>query len=552
MNDIPNLEELVAQISQLPPEGLEEIARQAQNAREGKKWIPSVGPQLEAYESQADVMLYGGEPGGGKSQLGLGLAFNLHKRSLILRRQYTDLSGLIDDAIKINGSRSGFNGQPPPRLTLDQDKFIDFGACTRVGDEQHWMGKAHDLIVFDEATQFAYQQVRFLMGWLRHEDHKQRTRVVLPTNPPLTAEGLWVIKMFAPWLDDRYPKPAVPGELRWVISDEDGNDRWVDGPEGVMVKGRIVKPTSRTFIPSSTSDNPYYAGGDYQSRLDAMIEPHRSILLGKFKTSFRDQPNQVIPTEWIKLAQERWRPRPPLGVPMCAMGVDCSGGGHDPMTIAWRHDGWFAPIIEIPAKEIPQDRAGSWSAGQILSYRRDNAIVVVDLGGGYGGPTYEHLISQLDTEFIRGFKGGEKTPRRSSDKTLRFSSKRAAAYWRFREALDPGQPGGSPIALPDDPTLVADLSAPTFMPVPNGIEVEPKGVPQGESIWKGSKGVAQRLGRSPDRGDAVVMAWFEGPTEKTHAVDWMEGRPDQRIGGKRRPQVIVARQPLTAKLRRYH
>jgi hypothetical protein len=71
--------------------------------------------------------------------------------------------------------------------------FIDFGACARVGDEQHWMGKAHDLIVPDEGTQFAYVQIRFLMGWLRHEDPKQRTRVLMPTNPPLSAEGLWVL-----------------------------------------------------------------------------------------------------------------------------------------------------------------------------------------------------------------------------------------------------------------------------------------------------------------------------------------------------------------------
>jgi hypothetical protein len=69
----------------------------------------------------------------------------------------------------------------------------------------------------------------------------------------------------------------------------------------------------------------------------------------------------------------------------------------------------------------------------------------------------------------------------------------------FREALDPGQPGGSPIALPPDPKLVADLTAPTFEVTPNGIKAEPK------------EKVCERLGRSTDRGDAVVMAWFEGP-----------------------------------------
>jgi hypothetical protein len=54
-------------------------------------------------------------------------------------------------------------------------------------------------------------------------------RTVLATNPPLSPEGMWVIEMFAPWLDPQYAHPAKPGELRWVISDDDGNDSWVEG-----------------------------------------------------------------------------------------------------------------------------------------------------------------------------------------------------------------------------------------------------------------------------------------------------------------------------------
>lgn len=511
-----------------------------QYVKRSRRWVANPGKQTDAYFSEADVMLFGGEPGGGKSQLGLGLAFNAHHRTLILRRQYTDLSGLIDDAIKINGSRTGFNGQPPPRLTLSNDQFIDFGACARVGDEQHWMGKAHDLIVFDEGTQFAEVQIRFLMGWLRHEDSNQRTRVLIPTNPPLSADGVWVNSMFAPWLDDRYPYPAETGELRWVVTDDLGKDIWVsdqhDAREVVVAgKRKLVYPKSRTFIPSSVDDNPYYAKGSYRSTLDAMAEPHRSILLGKFKTSFKDQSNQVIPTAWVKAAQERWTPEPPKDVPMCAVGVDCSGGGTDPMIIAARYDGWYAPMVEEKAENIPMDRSGAYCSGIVVGYRRDRALVVVDLGGGYGGPTYEHL--KANDVPVNGFRGAEATRRRSVDGNLHFTNKRGAALWLFREALDPGQPGGSPIALPDDPVLVADLTAPTFEPTPNGIKVESK------------EKVCERLGRSTDRGDAVVMAWFEGPKETTAALEWAEqAQVAQFRRGVRVPQVVGSgRQPLTAR-----
>jgi hypothetical protein len=495
------------------------------------RWIPNPGPQTEAYFSKADVLLYGGEPGGGKSQLILGLAFNEHERSLIMRRQYGDLDRLVEDALTIHGSREGFNGSPPPKLKVSDRQIIDFAAANRVGDEHGQMGKGRDLIGIDEATHFAEGQIRFLMGWNRTDNPNQRCRTVLATNPPLTAEGLWVIKMFAPWLDPQYPNPAKPGELRWVVSDDDGKDRWVDGPGKYEVivagKEKMVEATSRTYIPASVKDNPFYVASGYEKQLDAMPEPYRSLLMGGFRTAFRDQDRQVIPTAWVLEAQKRWTKRPPEGVPMCAMGVDCSGGGEDPMTIAIRHDGWFAPLVEVPAKSIPMDRSGAYCGGIVLSYRRDKAIVVVDLGGGYGGPTYEHLAAnEID---VRGYKGAESTPRRSRDKMLRFTNKRSAAYWQFREALDPGQPGGSPIALPDDPTLLADLTAPTFDTTPNGLKLEPK------------EDVAERIGRSPDRGDATVMAWFEGPKEVTHALEWADARQQKAMRGQR-PSVVMGRQ----------
>jgi len=537
------LDDILKRLGALPYDELVKVAKDTSSARKlagMDKWIPTVGPQADAFGSGADVLLFGGEPGGGKSNLALGLAFTQHKRSLILRRQYTDLTGLIDDAIKIHGSRNGFNGSPPPRLTIGEDQFIDFGACARVGDEHHWMGRPHDLIVPDEATQFAEMQIRFLMGWLRHEDPKQRVRVLMPTNPPLTAEGLWVLQMFAPWLDDRYPDPAKPGELRWVITDEYGKDTWVDGPNDVreiIVGGRakIVKPLSRSFIPSSVDDNPYYAAGSYRSNLDAMAEPHRSILLGRFKTTFKDQPNQVIPTAWVKEAQQRWTRKPPDDIPMCSIGVDCSGGGEDPMVIAPRHDGWFAPLVSVDGKDIPMDRSGAHCSGIIVSYRRDNALVIVDLGGGYGGPTYEHL--KANGVDVKGFKGAEKTNRRSKDKKLAFPNKRSAALWLFREALDPGQPGGSQVMLPDDPVLLADLTAPTFEPTATGIRVESK------------EDVKDRLGRSPDKGDAVIMSWWEGPKAESASLDWIE-HSEFRRGLQRRPVIIGGRrQPMTARMR---
>lgn len=542
------LDELLERVNGLSPEGRAALAKEiaAAEKAQGLKWTPNPGPQTDAYFSKADVLLYGGEPGGGKSQLILGLAFNEHQKTLIMRREYGDLDGIINDALKIHGSRDGFNGSPPPKLRISDKRLISFAAAHRIGDEQGQMGKGRDLIGIDEATHFAESQVRFLMGWNRTDDPGQRCRVVLATNPPLSAEGLWVISMFAPWLDPQYPDPAKPGELRWVVSDEDGRDCWVAGPgeyETVVAgQKKTVQALSRTYIPASVKDNPYYVASGYEKQLDGLPEPLRSLLMGGFRTAFRDAPGQIIPTAWVQEAQKRWSPNPPrvqnrngqmVQVPMCAIGVDASGGSDDPMIIAPRHDGWYAELVEIPGKDIPMNRAGSYCAGRVIGYRRDKALVVLDMGGGYGGPMYEHFSSN-DVE-VAAYRGAEGTARRSIDGSLKFVNKRSAALWLFREALDPGQPGGSPIALPQDPVLVADLTAPTFEVTPNGIKAEPK------------EKVCERLGRSTDRGDAVVMAWFEGERRSTSAMDWMNLEEGRR-GPQRSCQVVSGTRPaLTAR-----
>lgn len=491
------LDEILSCLQQLPPKQLAQVVKETLAATQGMKWIPSPGPQTHGYHSEADIVLFGGEPGGGKTALIVGAAFNCHERALIMRRQYTDLDSIIDYALSVHGSRDGYNGSPPPRLT-HASGVIDFGAAAKIGDEQHWMGRPHDLLGIDEATQFTAKQIRFLRGWLRSTNPKQRVRTILATNPPLSADGLWVFEMFAPWINPQFPNPARPGVLRWAVFGDDDKPVWVDGPGEYEIDGRTLSAESLTFIPSKLTDNPYYDAKDYQKRLDALPAEVRNILLGGFRTSFRDQEMQVCPTAWVQAAQDRWTPNPPDSVPMCSMGIDASGGGNDPMVIAPRHDGWYAKLIRIEGKEIPPDRPGKHCAGLVVSHRRDNATMVIDMGGGYGGPMYEQLIENFERKEIVAYKGAESSSARTKEKQLGFWNTRSAALWQFREALDPSQPGGSPIALPPSPTLMADLTAATFEVTPRGIKVESK------------EDVCARIGRSTDEGDAVIMAWLGG------------------------------------------
>lgn len=505
------LDDVIRRLGALPEEEREVIEREADAVVGDVNWLPNPGPQTEAFFCKADILLYGGQGGGGKTDLGLGLAFTAFERSLIMRRQYVNLTGIIDRAIKIHGSNRGVNRSPPPAIRTDDGRLIQFAGQQRLGDEQDWQGIPFQFKYFDEATQFLEQQVRFHMGWMRDAEQGRRTRVVLGTNPPVTADGDWIIGMFRPWLDVTHHNPAKAGELRWYITDREGREIEVDeadvgrdeyGRRPVQRDGQVFFAKSRTFIPAALGDNPFLVNTNYRAELDALPEPIRSAVRdGNFMAARADADWQVIPTQWIIEAQARWKEDGWKDWNMTCLGFDPAGGGADAAELMYRHGPWFSDPITVQGEATAD---GSAAAATIVKYRRDGAPVVVDVGGGYGGA----VTLRLDDNNIpyQGFNGASATGQKTVDRQLGFHNLRAEAWWRMREALDPDQEGGSHIALPPSPELRADLAAPTYTVGPRGILLEPKDK------------LRERLGRSPGKGDACVMAWAFGQEFVTRAV----------------------------------
>ena len=522
MND---LDAILQRIQGLPEDEQEELKKLAIEGTKDQLWVPNPGPQSEAFFCEADELFYGGQAGGGKSALACGLAVTEHQRSLILRRINKDAKKLAESELlgKIfDGDRSGWNGTDLKWKQANQS--IEFGGCEMEEDKQRYKGDPHDLIVFDEVTDFLKSQYEFITIWNRSTTSGQRCRVVATGNPPTTAEGLWVIEHWAAWLDPKHPNPAKYGELRYYVRDESGREIEVDGKGPHQIGGKDVYAKSRTFIPAKLSDNPDLASdGEYERVLDALPKELRDAYRdGRFDAGLKDNPWQMIPTEWVLEAQERWTDKPPEGIPMCAMGVDVAQGGDDNNVISIRHDGWFSELTVIPGKETP---LGTDVSGVVIAHRRDNPVVIVDCGGGYGGTVYKHLKENGIP--VAPYKGAEESRRRTKDNQLRFSNRRTQVWWQLREALDPAQPGGSSIALPPDSRLLSDLTAPTYQVVKQGIVMEPK------------KDLIKRLGRSTDYGDAVSMCWSEGGRMSSDHKQW-----SKRIGGMtgRAPQVVMGHQ----------
>lgn len=487
--DLKALESVIAKLSAEDRAQLVDLAA----GELAKPFRPNPGPQTMALESLADILLYGGQAGGGKSALEVGCAANDHHSGIIFRREATQLDGLIQFSKEILGDHGEFVGGNENRWKLKDGRQIKFAGLKQPDDWRKHAGTARDYMAFDEAGEFLKEQIFSLIGWLRTTKEGQRCRVILGSNPPRGGSGAWMIEEFAPWLDPYFPKPAKPGELRWTIVVE-GVTHWVDGPGIHERNGEQYEALSRTFIPASLDDNPYIDKA-YRAKLQQLPEPLRSQLLyGDFLAGRTDDEWQVIPQDWVKQAQARWTPNGFKGLKMTALGVDVAQGGADQSIVAPRYGTWWAPLVVKPGSETPD---GPSIGAMVFAARRDGAGVIVDVGGGYGGGAVTFLKD--NGVAVAGFNASNAVSSRTADKSFGFKNKRAEAWWRFREALDPGQEGGSPVALPPDPLLLADLVAPHWKPVGKGeIQIEAK------------EDVKARLGRSPDRADAVVMSWADG------------------------------------------
>jgi hypothetical protein len=211
---------------------------------------------------------------------------------------------------------------------------------------------------------------------------------------------------------------------------------------------------------------------------------YHNRVLGEFHASDEDA---VIPLAWLEAAIERWHVwdragRPPQGGPLWT-GVDVGRGGDE--SVLARRDG-AAIVLEGNRR---RDTMSQVSALQGLEGRA--IIDVIGLGAG----VYDRL-KEVGARPL-AYTGSGKAQVRDRSGKFGFTNTRSAAYWNLRELMDPAfEPV---LMLPPDDLMISDLTTPTWevqTGLPPKIKVEPK------------EKVVERLGRSPDRGDAIAMAMW--------------------------------------------
>lgn len=534
-----SLDDIVAALASMDPEKAKETLQAARDATAGMLWVPNPGPQTDAYYSPADVLYYGGSAGGGKSQVLLGCALNDHCVSRLFRTQFKDIDGeggLAPAAAEVVGralgqdfpSYAGYNSQKhvwriPDTLTGGKKRAIEFGAFTNEKEAGGYQGRAADFFGFDEAVQFQEDLIRFIISWNRPGagvPNDQRCRTIFASNPPVTAEGLWIFDMFGPWLDPEHPRPAKAGELRWYAT-VDGHEIEVDQDYAAVLvdaQGRelSVKPKSRTFIPASLSDNPDLLDSDYASQLASLPEHLQDAFArGKFSTTLDDAERQVIPTEWILKAQERWmhQKRNLIDKPMDALGVDVASGGQDEMVCAPLHGTTFGPLKSKPGAEV---RSASEKFAFVMECAKNDPQFNID-NNGYGDDICSALESNnFNVNRIKGSFG----PTRNAPDGREYPNYRTQMIWEFRCALHPDY--GDSIALPPGRNLVMQLTS---------FREEPREESRKVIRIESDVDIKKRIGRSPDEARAVMFAWAKpSETAKLKRNTYLSKRKSIRTG----------------------
>ena len=257
--------------------------------------------------------------------------------------------------------------------------------------------------------------------------------------------------------------------------------------------------------PNLTQAEPRIEGGPTAAWVERMATTYgrgsptfTARVLGLFPS---ESDEGLVPRSWLTAAAARWAVAPPPDGRPALLAVDPARLGADETAVAvrqgdvvreiatWHGRDTMATVAELGSLAArwgvtPHQTFGS--PNKRVSARGRVVVDVCGLGAGVAD-----RLRELGFR-VGEFNGGTRPTRSASG--VEFANLRAQAFWALREQLERGT-----LALPQDERLFDELVAVRWSPTAQGkIAIEPKDE------------LRERLGRSPDRADALAMSGTEG------------------------------------------
>ena len=329
---------------------------------------PQEGPQTKFMSTPADICIFGGAAGGGKS-FGLLLGLLRYKNvpgfgSTIFRKNFTQIfaqGGLWDESLDIFSSIRGAE----QNVSRGQWKFknkkgevlskITFAHIERDDEVSKWQGSQICGLCFDELTHFS-KKVFFYMLSRNRSSCGVKPFVRATCNPDADS---WVADFISWWIDQDtgYPIPERSGILRWFIRRED-EVIWADSKEELWERFELKSPEERaeprsvTFIMSQLSDNKELMriNPSYYANLKALPTVERERLLyGNWK---------------IKPAAGLYFKRTQLGAIIDVLPDDVTQ---------------WVRCWDLAATEKDENGDAAYTAGVLIGKRKNGRYVIADV-----------------------------------------------------------------------------------------------------------------------------------------------------------------------------
>lgn len=254
---------------------------------------PQPGRQEQFLSSPADIAIYGGAAGGGKS-FGLLIEPLRHIHNprfgcVIFRREMTQVTkegGLWDESSAIYPLLGALPRQDKHNWRFPSKAKIGFGHLEREETKITWHGSQIPLMEFDELTMFTKSQFFYMMS---------RNRSTCGVRPYIRAScnpdpDSFVADLISWYIDQEsgYAIPARSGKIRYFVRLSDDLLDWADSREELIKRhtgSKTFKPEfikSFTFVASSVYDNKILLqrNPEYLGNLNALPLVERERLLG--------------------------------------------------------------------------------------------------------------------------------------------------------------------------------------------------------------------------------------------------------------------------------